>query len=129
MLFKNICENTCGWKSVLKCVKCCLKTENGCLKTQTKHPRNLWKIIWVFVYCLRKLLIVLKLGLWVCMWVCVWERFYFMFMVVRFVNIFCNNLCFVFKVWLRVIVIYIANSRFWLVLFMDVVGLNLAKSC
>ena len=27
----------CGWKSVLKCVKCYLKTENGCLKTQTKH--------------------------------------------------------------------------------------------
>ena len=38
LLFKNICGNTCGWKSVLKCVKCCLKTENGCLKTQTKHP-------------------------------------------------------------------------------------------
>ena len=38
LLFKNICENTCGWKSVLKCVKCCLKTKNGCLKTQTKHP-------------------------------------------------------------------------------------------
>ena len=38
--FKNIFGNTCGWKSVLKCVKCCLKTENGCLKTQTKHPLN-----------------------------------------------------------------------------------------
>ena len=38
MLFENICENTCGWKSALKCVKCCLKTENGCLKSQTKHP-------------------------------------------------------------------------------------------
>ena len=37
LLFENICGNTCGWKSVLKCVKCCLKTENGCLKTQTKH--------------------------------------------------------------------------------------------
>ena len=35
LLFKNIYGNTCGWKSVLKC---CLKTENGCLKTQTKHP-------------------------------------------------------------------------------------------
>ena len=23
---------------MLKCVKYCLKTENGCLKTQTKHP-------------------------------------------------------------------------------------------
>ena len=41
MLFENICENTCGWKSALKCVKCCLKTENGCLKSQTKHPLNL----------------------------------------------------------------------------------------
>ena len=37
MLFENICENTRGWKSVLKCVKCCLKTENDCLKTQTKN--------------------------------------------------------------------------------------------
>ena len=23
---------------MLKCVKCCLKIENGCLKSQTKHP-------------------------------------------------------------------------------------------
>ena len=38
LLFKNIYGNTCGWKNVLKCVKCCLKTENSCLKTQTKHP-------------------------------------------------------------------------------------------
>ena len=38
LLFENICGNTCGWKSALKCVKCCLKTKNGCLKTQTKHP-------------------------------------------------------------------------------------------
>ena len=38
MLFKNICGNTCGWKSALKCVKCCLKTENGGLKSLTKHP-------------------------------------------------------------------------------------------
>ena len=37
LLFKNICGNTCGWKSVLKCVKCCLKTKNSCLKTQIKH--------------------------------------------------------------------------------------------
>ena len=43
LLFKNICENTCGWKSILKCVKCCLKTENGCLKTQTKHSLNFSK--------------------------------------------------------------------------------------
>ena len=33
LLFENICENTCGWKSVLKCVKCCLKTKNGFLKS------------------------------------------------------------------------------------------------
>ena len=32
LLFKNICENTYGWKSALKCVKCCLKTKNCCLK-------------------------------------------------------------------------------------------------
>ena len=38
LLFENICGNTCGWKNALKCVKCCLKTENSCLKTQTKHP-------------------------------------------------------------------------------------------
>ena len=38
MLFENICGNTCGWKNVWKCVKCCLKTENYYLKTQTKHP-------------------------------------------------------------------------------------------
>ena len=42
LLSKNICGNTCGWKSVLKCVKYCLKTENGCLKIQTKHPVSHW---------------------------------------------------------------------------------------
>ena len=41
LLFKKICENTCGWKNVLKCVKCYLKTENDGLKTQTKHPLSL----------------------------------------------------------------------------------------
>ena len=40
LLFENIYGNTYGWKNVLKYVKCCLKTENGCLKTQTKHPLN-----------------------------------------------------------------------------------------
>ena len=40
LLFKNIYGNTCGWKSALKYVKCCLKTENGCLKILTKHPKN-----------------------------------------------------------------------------------------
>ena len=38
LLFKNIFKNTCGWKNMLKYVKCCLKTENDCLKTQTKYP-------------------------------------------------------------------------------------------
>ena len=46
LLFKNIYGNTCGWKSVLKCVKCCLKTENGCLKTQTKHPLKLLRLLY-----------------------------------------------------------------------------------
>ena len=40
MLFENIYGNSYGWKSAFKCVKCCLKTENGWLKTQTKHPLN-----------------------------------------------------------------------------------------
>ena len=43
LLFENICRNTCGWKSVWKCVKCCLKTKNSYLKIQTKHPLNLWR--------------------------------------------------------------------------------------
>ena len=38
LLFENIYRNTCRWKSALKYVKCYLKTENDCLKTQTKHP-------------------------------------------------------------------------------------------
>ena len=37
LLFENICENMCGWKNTLKCVKYCLKIENDCLKTQTKE--------------------------------------------------------------------------------------------
>ena len=37
-LFKNIYGNTCGWKNALKYIKCYLKTENGCLKSLTKHP-------------------------------------------------------------------------------------------
>ena len=48
MLFKNICRNTCGWKSTLKCVKCCLKTENGCLKSLTKHPLGISFIFFSF---------------------------------------------------------------------------------
>ena len=47
LLFKNIYENMCGWKSVSKYVKCCLKTENDCLKTQTKHHFYLY----VCVFC------------------------------------------------------------------------------
>ena len=45
LLFENIFGNTCGWKSALKCVKCCLKTKNSCLKLQTKHPHN-----YVFIF-------------------------------------------------------------------------------
>ena len=41
MLFKNFCGNMCGWKSVLKYVKCCLKTENYCLETLTKHTLSI----------------------------------------------------------------------------------------
>ena len=37
LLFENICKNTCGCKNALKYVKCDLKTEKCCLKTQTKH--------------------------------------------------------------------------------------------
>ena len=40
LLFENICGNTCGWKSTLKCVKWCLKIKNYCLKTQTKYPHT-----------------------------------------------------------------------------------------
>ena len=50
-LFKNICENTYRWKSTLKYMKCYLKTENGCLKTQTKHPL---KVLKTYVSALRK---------------------------------------------------------------------------
>ena len=41
MLFENIYGNTCGWKNTLKCMKYCLKTENDCLETQTKHPLSI----------------------------------------------------------------------------------------
>ena len=56
LLFKNICENTCGWKSVWKCVKCCLKTENGCLKTQTKHPLKFY-VAWFFFFFYQMILL------------------------------------------------------------------------
>ena len=46
--FKNIYGNTCEWKSVLKCVKCCLKTENDCLKIQTKHPLGFFFFFFFF---------------------------------------------------------------------------------
>ena len=39
LLYKNIFENTCEWKNMLKCIKCCLNIKNGCLKIQTKHPK------------------------------------------------------------------------------------------
>ena len=51
MLFKNICENTYGWKNILKYVKCCLKSKNGCLKIQTKHPH-----IFLTVPCVTRFL-------------------------------------------------------------------------
>ena len=37
LLFKNIYKNICWWKNVWKYIKYCLKIENDCLKTQTKH--------------------------------------------------------------------------------------------
>ena len=49
LLFENFCGNTCGWKSVLKYVKYCLKTENCCLKTLTKHPLNLFTCLFFFL--------------------------------------------------------------------------------
>ena len=61
LLFKNICENTCGWKSVLKYMKCCLKTENGCLKTQTKYPLNLPTFEFSFFYIYKRLYILLNI--------------------------------------------------------------------
>ena len=50
LLFENIYENTCEWKSVLKCVKCCLKTEKCCLKIQTKHPLS-HKSQYLSIFC------------------------------------------------------------------------------
>ena len=46
LLFENICENIYRWKNVLKYVKCCLKTKNNCLKTQTKHPLLAQQYYW-----------------------------------------------------------------------------------
>ena len=51
LLFENFCGNTCGWKNVWKCVKYCLKTENSCLKTQTKHPLRYYKSTMIGFYC------------------------------------------------------------------------------
>ena len=45
LLFENICWNTCWWKNVWKYVKCYLKTENCCLKTQTKHPLRIYSYV------------------------------------------------------------------------------------
>ena len=53
LLFENICGNTCGWKSALKCVKCCLKTENSCLKSQTKHPLINSNMVFFFFFFWR----------------------------------------------------------------------------
>ena len=38
LLFENFCGNMCGWKSVCKCVKCCLKTKNGVWKHKQNTP-------------------------------------------------------------------------------------------
>ena len=37
----------------MKCVKCCLKTENDCLKTQTKHPLSFLKIHFFIMHFLK----------------------------------------------------------------------------
>ena len=58
LLFKNIFENMCGWKSMLKYIKCCLKTENSCLKTQIKHPLIVLVLVldlrWMFLFLVKK---------------------------------------------------------------------------
>ena len=56
LLFKNFCGNTCGWKSVWKYVKCCLKTENCCLETFTKYPLSfcLKLISYIFFFFFEK---------------------------------------------------------------------------
>ena len=48
LLFKNFCGNTCGWKSVWKYVKYCLKTENCCLEALTKHSLKHRAYEWMF---------------------------------------------------------------------------------
>ena len=60
LLFENICGNTCGWKSALKYVKCCLKTENGCLKTLTKHPQTVRFSKYVVIFILLSELVLLS---------------------------------------------------------------------
>ena len=41
LLFKNFCENTCGWKNMWKYVKYYLKIENCCLEIFIKHPLSI----------------------------------------------------------------------------------------
>ena len=38
-----MCGNTCGWKSVWKCMKYYLKAENVCLSGCTKHPLKIFQ--------------------------------------------------------------------------------------
>ena len=73
LLFKNIFENTCGWKNVLKCVKCCLKTENGCLKTQTKHPLTHFGTVALSCSCKTRKLVFLKQKYYRC-WVSLFPK-------------------------------------------------------
>ena len=51
LLFKNIYGNTCGWKSIWKYMKCCLKIKNGCLEIQTKHPLNILESLGISNHC------------------------------------------------------------------------------
>ena len=44
-----------GWKSILKYVKYYLKTENNCLKTQTKHPLTSLLIFFLFLNHIKRL--------------------------------------------------------------------------
>ena len=63
LLFKNICGNTYGWKNALKCVKCCLKIENDCLKSLTKHLLKMW---WVFGSAFALFFFALMNSNWYC---------------------------------------------------------------
>ena len=67
LLFKNFCGNTCGWKSVLKNVKCCLKTENYCLKTLTKHPLSFLYALFYPLIKTRLKIMNFTFKVWICL--------------------------------------------------------------